>query len=88
MGETHDSFNDLAGLYSASAEVRRWSAERENASARLELARTSEARSYLLSQYEPVASTGVDRNVLRVLLAFTAHHDKARLARELKDITS
>lgn len=79
--------NDLADLFAAQAEVRRWKAERENADARLELARTSEARAYLLSQYEPVASLGVDREVLRKLLAFTAHHDKARLQRDIGEQT-
>lgn len=76
--------NDLTALFDAQEQVRRWSAESENASARLELARTKEARAFLLSQHEPVASLGIDRNVLRVLLAFTAHHDHARLKRELQ----
>lgn len=75
--------HDLADLFAATDRIARWTAERENATARLELARAAEARAYLLSQHEPVASLGIDRNVLRVLLAFTAHHDKARLAREV-----
>lgn len=79
--------NDLADLYTANGHVLRWKAERENADARLSLARASEARAYLLSQHEPVASLGLDRNVLRVLLSFTAHHDKARLVRELATLT-
>jgi hypothetical protein len=80
------SADDLGRLFDSQSEVRRWSAERENATARLELARTSEARAYLLSQHEPVASLGLKREQLRVLLAFTAHHDKARLHRELKEL--
>lgn len=74
--------SDLLKLFAAQERVRRWTAERENAEARLTLARTDEARAYLLSQHEPVASMGIDREALRTLLAFTAHHDKARLARE------
>lgn len=77
------SANDLSTLFSAGTEVSRWRAEGENASARLEIARTKEARAYLLSQHEPVASLGIDREVLRVLLNFTAHHDRSRLTREL-----
>ena len=80
--------NDLANLYSAHDHVARWKAEGENASARLSLARASEARAYLLSQHEPVASLGLDRNVLRVLLNFTAHHDVARMTRELKALNT
>ena len=74
---------DLGRLYAAQDRVRRWSAERENAEARLSLARADEARARLLSQHEPVASLGIDREVLRVLLAYTVHHDEKRLAREL-----
>jgi len=75
--------SDLTNLFDSHTHVARWTAERENASARLDLARASEARAYLISQHEPIHSLGIDRNVLRVLLHFTAHHDKARLTREL-----
>lgn len=75
--------NDLGNLFIAQHEVRRWRAERENADARLELARAKEARANLLSAHEPVASLGIDREVLRALLSYTAHHDEARLKREL-----
>ena len=78
--------DDLARLFSAQKDVARWKAEHENASARLELARTNDARALLLSQYEPVSSLGIDREALRVLLNFTVHHDTARLNRELKDL--
>lgn len=75
--------DDLGRMFSANEQVARWRAERENATARLELAQASEARAFLLSQYEPVNRLGIDREALRVLLAFTAHHDKARLDREV-----
>lgn len=77
------SAGDLGALFSAQGEVARWRAERENASARLELARAKESRAFLLSQHEPLASLGIDREVMRKLLSFTAHHDKERLLREL-----
>jgi hypothetical protein len=74
---------DLARLFSAHDKVERWSAERENATARLELARREENSAFLLSQHEPVATLGMDREGLRVLLAFLYHGDKARLNREI-----
>lgn len=80
------SGEDLARMFGAQEEVRRWTAERENASAQLQLARAREARARLLSQHEPVASLGVDRAVLRVLLNYTSHHDTGRLGRELAEL--
>lgn len=74
---------ELAQAFAASHEVSRWKAEGENASARLELARAKESRALLLSGREPVASLGVDRGALRILLSFTVHHDRARLQREV-----
>lgn len=71
------------GMYPSNTdEVRRWKAEGENASARLELARTRECCRLLISQHDPVFSMGVDRDVLKILLGFIAHHDTARLRRE------
>ncbi len=75
--------NDLARLFSSHEQVARWRAESENASARLDLALTREASAFLLSQYEPVNKLGVNREPLRVLLAYLAHHDKKRLEREV-----
>ena len=62
--------------------VRRWMAECENADARLELARVRECCKLLVSQYDPVASLGIDRERLAVLLDFVQHHDTSRLRRE------
>ena len=71
------------GMYPSNNDtVRRWMAEYENASARLELARTRECCALLLSQHDPVYSLGVDRARLKVLLDFVRHHDPARLRRE------
>lgn len=70
-------------LLNAQEEVRRWKAEQENASARLQLARAKESRAFLMSQAEPVNSLGIDRDVLGVLLAFTVRNDKAWMEREL-----
>lgn len=77
------SASDLAALYRSQTEVARWRAERENATARLALAQADEARAFLLSQHEPVASLGIDREALRVLLDFTRHHDRRRLKNEV-----
>jgi hypothetical protein len=71
------------GMYPSNTDaVRRWMAERENASARLELARTRECCSLLISQHDPVFSMGIDRDALKILLGFIAHHDTHRLRRE------
>ena len=75
------------GMYPSNTdEVRRWSAERENATARLELARTHECCRLLISQHDPVHSLGIDRSVLKVLLDFVRHHDTQRLRRECEAI--
>jgi len=71
------------GMYPSNTEAaKRWTAERENASARLELAKMRECCALLVSQYDPVFSLGIDRAKLKVLLAFVQHHDTARLRRE------
>ena len=71
------------GMYPSNTDkVRRWMAELENASARLELARTRECCRLLISQHDPVFSLGMDRDALKILLSFTAHHDTSRLRRE------
>ena len=74
--------NDFGMYPSNTEEVRRWSAERENATARVELARTRECCRLLVSQHDPVHSLGIDRETLRVLLDFVRHHDTSRLRRE------
>jgi len=71
------------GMYpSNTADAKRWEAERENASAQLELARMRECCALLVSQYDPVFTLGIDRVKLKVLLDFVQHHDTARLRRE------
>lgn len=71
------------GMYPSNTDAaRRWVAEGENASARLELARTRECCKLLTSQHDPVFSLGIDRDALRVLLSFVQHHDTHRLRRE------
>lgn len=63
--------------------VQRWKAERENADARLEIAKTRECINLLLNQYEPLYSLGIDREALRILLLFLTHHDSDRLERDV-----
>lgn len=81
------AFLDEIRRQEAGHEVKRWRAENENASARLELARMKEAIALLLAQHEPVASLGIRRDALRVLLDYVRHHDTHRLAREVEQFT-
>ena len=75
------------GMYPSNTDAaKRWAAERENASARLELAQTWECCRLLLSQHDPVFSLGIDRERLAVLLSFIRHHDTDRLRRECEAI--
>ena len=77
------------GMYPSNTNAaRRWMAEKENAEARLNLARTHECCSLLLSQHDPVFSLGIDRDKLKVLLDFVQHHDPLRLRRECESIPS
>ena len=71
------------GMYPSDTDAaRRWVAEKENAQARLELARTKECCKLLMSQYDPVFSLGINRDALKVLLDFVQHHDPMRLRRD------
>ena len=77
------------GIYPSNmAEVKRWMAERENADARLNLARTRECCKLLVSQYDPVFSLGIDRDALKVLLDFVQHHDTSRLRRDCEALSA
>lgn len=59
--------NDF-GMYPTNTDTaKRWKAERENADARLELARMRECCRLLISQHDPVASLGLDRAALAVV---------------------
>jgi hypothetical protein len=77
---------DLAHLFMEEEHVRRWRAESENAAARLELATMHRNIAHLLSQHEPVASLGLDRERLRLVLGFVSHGDLPRLQREFRDL--
>ena len=79
-----EGVHDLSRLMSAEAEVRRWRAESENSSARLELANMKRNMAHLLSQHEPLCGLDVDRDQLRVLFTFVCHNDKKRLERDIK----
>jgi len=62
--------NDLGRAWTCRDHIKRWSAECENASARLELARIEERLWLVLSQHEPVGSLGIDREKLRIVLDY------------------
>ena len=75
------------GMYPHNTEdVRRWTAERENASARLELAVMKSCARLLISQADPVNALGVDREALSVLLSFIHHADPNRLRRDCEGL--
>ena len=78
--------DDLQHLFYTEEEVRRWSAERENASARLQLAQMKKSMATLISQYEPVNSLNIDREKLRHILNYVQHGDMSRLLRETKHL--
>jgi hypothetical protein len=74
--------SDFARLMIEEAEVRRWRAEHENTSARLEIANARRNCSFLISQHDPVAKLGIDREKLRAVLAFVWHGDVGRMERD------
>lgn len=76
--------SSLRQLFAADDVVRRWTAEKENATARLEIARMNRAMAWLLSQHDPVAKLGINRAVLAALFSFVRHGDEKRLAREIE----
>lgn len=70
--------SDLQKLFNAQDITARWRAESEGASARLEIAQIKERAAYLISQHEPVASLGLDREALRAALSYLWHGDAQR----------
>lgn len=78
--------NDLSLLFSATDKSARWKAERENASARYDLAKIHERCAYLISQHEPVVSLGLDREKLRLVFSFINHGDLRRLNRDFEEL--
>ena len=62
--------HDLSNLFHSEEEVRRWRAENENASARLELAECKQRMNFLLSQSQPVGLLELDREKLRIVFAY------------------
>ena len=78
--------HDFNNFMRAEDEVLRWRAERENASARLELANMRRNMAMLISQHEPLCDLRIDRDQLRELFKFVCHNDKKRLEREVKKI--
>ena len=71
--------NDLSVLFQEQDRVARWKAEVENATARLQIARMNEHIALLISQHDPVASLGLDRERLRLALNYIRHGELSRL---------
>lgn len=67
------------------ANVLRWQAETENASARRELALIDRRASLLISQHNPVSEMGIDRDVLALIIRYVRHGDEERLKREFEE---
>ena len=78
--------SDLSDLFAAQDKSARCKAEAENALTRYELAMVEERCAYLISQHEPIASAGIDREKLRLILKYVRHGQLRRLVRELKEL--
>ena len=77
---------DLERFFDEQGKMLRWRAERENATARLELAEIRARMAYLLSQHEPVASLGMGRERLRLALQYLLHGDLSRHERDFEEL--
>jgi len=75
--------SDLATLFECQEKSRRWMVERENATARLELAEIDRHCAYLISQHEPIASLDINREQLRLVLNYVRHGNMHRLKGEI-----
>ena len=62
--------SDLNTLFYREEEARRWHAESENASARLELAQIRKRMAFLISQHEPLHGLNLDREAVRKVFTF------------------
>lgn len=62
--------SDLSILFYREEEVRRWRAESENASARLELAQIRKRMAFFISQHEPLHGLNLDREAVRKVFTF------------------
>lgn len=81
-----DSAFDLTRYFNAQDKTAWRRAEWEGSIARLELAQREERTALLLSQHEPVATLGLDREALRLALQFIGHGDLSRLERDRRDL--
>lgn len=82
--------NDLSplSLHLETTEVARWKAERENATARFEIAGIKRRRVELIMQHDPANYLGIDRDRLRLALDYVViHGDLLRLRREFEELT-
>lgn len=78
--------SDLSVLFMEDERVAKWKAEREAATANLQIARMNQACARLISQHEPVTSLGIDRERLRLVLNYVRHGDMDRLNREFEEL--
>lgn len=78
-----DAINDTVRRVTTGLELDRARERANYASAAVDVARMRHAAALLVSQHEPVASLGMDRDQLRVLLRYVDHGDETRMWREL-----
>lgn len=78
--------NDLSVLFNNREKSARWWAERENATARYELAKINEHCAFLISQHEPITSLGIDRERLQLILKYIMHGNISRLNRDFEEL--
>lgn len=76
--------SDFDDLCSAQDRTRWRRAAWEDAAAQLEMAQRDERAAYLLSQHEPLATLGLDRERLRLALRYLVHGNLNRLEVERK----
>jgi len=77
---------DFSMLCSEHDRVDRWRAEVESANANLQIARINERCASLISLHEPLASLGLDRERVRLILSYVRHGDLVRFYREFSDL--
>lgn len=74
-------------LFNAEDKVDRWSAEFNYASTKLNLARMNKNMAYLISQYEPINSLGIDRDIIQIIFSYITHGNIKRLERDIKEVS-
>lgn len=78
--------SDLELLFKAEDKVTRWIAERNYASAQLDLATMRRNMRCLISQHEPLNSIDIDRDKLRIIFSYIEHGNATGLVNEIRNL--